>query len=58
MCPDPDCRPRLVDSIAVVATALVAVCGAAAIAFGAPVAGPAATLVASAAATAPPASPR
>jgi hypothetical protein len=59
MCPDPATRPRLVDSVAVLATAVVAVCGAAAIAFGAPVGEPPSAVVASAAATSlPAASPR
>jgi hypothetical protein len=59
MCPDPATRPRFVDSVAVLATALVAVCAAAAIAFGAPVGEPASALVASDAVTSlPAASPR
>jgi di/tricarboxylate transporter len=59
MCPDPATRRRLVDSVAAFATALVAVGGAAAIAFGTPVGEPPSALVASAAVMSlPAASPR
>ena len=57
MSPDPATRPRLVDSVAVLATALVAVFAAATIAFGAPVGEPPTALVASVAVM-PAASPR
>ena len=58
MCPDPATRPRLVDSIAVLATVLVAAFGAFATVVGASVPQPAATLVVAAAAASPPAAPR
>jgi len=45
MCPDPAARPRLVDSVAVVATLLVAAFGAFATVVGTSVAEPSATLV-------------
>jgi hypothetical protein len=57
MCPEPATRPRLVDSVALFATGLVAVCSAATIVFGAPVGEPPTALVASVAVM-PAASPR
>jgi len=56
MCPEPASRPRLVDSVAVLATVLVAAFGALATIVGAPVAERSATFVVAVASS--PAAPR
>jgi hypothetical protein len=53
MCLDPAIRPRRADSVAVLATVLVAVCGAFATVVAAPVGEPATAVVASAGAACP-----
>jgi len=58
MCSEPANRPRFADSIAVLATALVAVCGAFATVVAAPITEPAPALVASAVVASPPAASR
>jgi len=58
MCSEPAIRPRFAGSIAVVATVLVAVFGAAATVFAAPAAEPVGAFVASAAVASRSASPR
>jgi len=58
MCLDPVTRPRRVDSVAVLATLLVAVCGAFATVVAAPVGDPATAVVASAGAACAPAASR
>ena len=58
MCSEPAHRPRFADSIAVLATALVAIGGAFATVVAAPIAEPAPALVASAAVASPPTASR
>jgi hypothetical protein len=58
MCFETSRRPRRVDSVAALATALVAVCGAFATVVAAPIAEPAPALVAAAGVASPPAASR
>ena len=58
MCHPPAARPRLVDSVAAFATALVAALGAVATVAGAPLAEPSPSIVAAAAVTSSSAAPR